>query len=190
MRVFGLLLLLAVTASGCGSGITVQFDYDTSAEFSNYKTFAWYQEQRVAVGDARAAMQMNTLLDNRIRQATKDELIARGMTEDEENPDVIVIYHTGIEDKVQVTNYGYGYGGYGYHGWGGRSVDVYQYQEGTLIIDLIDAKNQQLAWRGWATGVVDDRPDPERQEEDIQRVMSRIFENYPPPGYHKVTGKG
>ena len=63
-------------------------------------------------------------------------------------------YHVGAQDKVDVQSWGYGYG-YGpgrYHGtWGGGGgIETYNYTEGTLIIDIVDASSKQLVWRGTA----------------------------------------
>ena len=66
-------------------------------------------------------------------------------------PDFRVALHTGQQSKVRVTDYGYGYG---VGRWGGGGLDVYQYQEGTLILDVVDAKTKKLMWRGTAIGVV------------------------------------
>jgi hypothetical protein len=35
-----------------------------------------------------------------------------------------------------------------------RSVDVNQYTEGTLIVDMVEAASKQLVWRGTATGTI------------------------------------
>jgi hypothetical protein len=133
----------------------------------------------VAVGNARAAQQQNTLLDQRIRRAVDDQLKLKGLKQDASDPDLLIVYHTGLEDKVNVTDWGYTYGSY-YWGWGGRSIDVYQYQEGTLIVDLINARTDMLAWRGWATKTLADNPSPEQVEHTINTVIERIFSSYPP----------
>ena len=68
-------------------------------------------------------------------------------------PDFRVAVHFGSREKVQVTDWGYGYApSRRYYGGGG--VDVYTYTEGTLILDVVDATSEQLLWRGSATGAV------------------------------------
>jgi hypothetical protein len=64
----------------------------------------------------------------------------------------------------------------------GNDIDVYNYTEGTLIIDLVNATSNQLAWRGSATGVVDPGRSPEQVQERINDVVGQIFANYPPQG--------
>jgi hypothetical protein len=95
---------------------------------------------------------------------------------DESNPTFLVAIHGGVEDKVNVSSYGYYYGYRGY--WGGPHLDVHQYQEGTLVIDLIDAQTKELFWRGWASQVVDQTDDPTRK---INEAVAKILANFPPP---------
>ena len=181
MRLFGLVMLIcfAALAAGCSS-ISVKNDFDKEADFTAYRTFAWLQEPVTAIGDANAARQMNTLLDKRIRTAVETELQAKGMTVNTENPDLLVVYHTGVDNKIDVTDWGYSYPTR-YGGWyGGSNVDVYEYKEGTLIVDLIDGKSKQLVWRGDATKTLEENPSPERMEQNLREVVGRMFANYPP----------
>ena len=170
------LLTIAVIA-GCSS-ISVNTDYDPSINFSNYKTYAWIKQDVNVSGNAQQAVAQNSLTGRRIMNAVDGELAKRGYTMSD-NPDLLVVYHTGVQDKVAVTDWGYGYGAYG---WGmGGGVDVYNYQEGTLIVDLVDATSKQLSWRGTAQGVLSDsNPSPEQMQEKINNVVGRMFEKYPP----------
>jgi hypothetical protein len=174
------LVAAALVATGCSS-ISVRQDYDTQADFVAYKTYAWIQQPTTAIGSAKAAQQMNTLLDKRIKDAVNTQLAAKGMTLVAENPDALVIYHTGIDNKVEVQDYGYTYPRYPYGGWyGGGQVDVYEYNEGTLIVDLIDAKSDQLVWRGTATKVIDETASAQQREANLNEVIAKVFTQYPP----------
>jgi hypothetical protein len=158
----------------------VKYDFDTEADFNAYRSYVWLEQPTTAVGDAKAAQRTNTLLDKRIKTAVDAELAARGMTLVTENPDLLVVYHTGLDRKIDVTDWGYTYPRYPYGGWYGGQVDVYEYNEGTLIVDLIDAKSDQLVWRGTATKVIDETATTEEREANLREVMARLFENYPP----------
>jgi hypothetical protein len=178
--VFSIVLIGAVLlAVGCSS-ISVRHDFDTQADFTAYQTYAWLQQPTTAVGDAEAAQRTNTLLDKRIKRAVDAELAAKGMKPSAENPDLLVIYHTGLDRKVDVQDWGYSYPRYPYGGWYGGQVDVYEYDEGTLIVDLIDAESDQLVWRGTATKVIDETASPEKREANLNEVVTRLFADYPP----------
>jgi hypothetical protein len=57
-------------------------------------------------------------------------------------------------------------------------VDAYQYREGTLIIDLMDASNKNLLWRGWGTSVIDGPID--LTEKQINDAVTKILKAFPP----------
>jgi hypothetical protein len=168
-------------AVGC-SQYDINYDYDVEGNFAAYRNYAWIPKTiHEGSTSASTAVQSNTLLDSRIRSAVDTNMAAKGFTVDDVNPDILVVYHTGMQNKVDVTDYGYTYAG-SYWGWAGSNVDVYSYTEGTLIVDLVDAKTKKLAWRGSATGVVEPGRSPEKITENINNVVSQIFDNYPPKG--------
>lgn len=165
---------------GCSS-ISYHHDFDRDADFTSYKTFGWMEQPAPAGGGARVAEERNPLVEKRIKVSVDRQLIEKGLRRVNTNPDLWVAYYTGYQDKIDVTDYGYRYS-MDYWGYGGRQIDVYQYQEGTLIIDLIDSKAQELVWRGSATGTVDSNPSPEKIEKKINEVVANMFRSYPPSG--------
>ena len=174
---------VVLMAVGCSS-VTIKHDYDKDANFAAYKTYAWMAAPTDAVGSVKAALERNSLLDKRIKQSVNGQLETKGYTVDTNNPDFVLLYHTGAEDKINVTDWGYGYGPYGYGGgWygGGGGVDVHQYKEGTLIIDVIDAKAKQLVWRGYATAALDPGAPMEKRERRLNEVIAKILVKFPPP---------
>ena len=181
MRAYLLIAMLGIALlAGCSS-YDIKYDYDVDSNFSAFKTYNWIPRTiSEASGSARTAVQSNSLLDERIRKAVDTQMAAKGFTLSEENPDVMVVYHTGAENKIDVTDWGYTYAGSYWGGGLGRSVDVYQYTEGTLIVDMVGTANKKLVWRGSATGVVDPSSSPEQREAKINDVVARIFEKYPP----------
>ena len=60
-------------------------------------------------------------------------------------------------------------------------IDVYQFTEGTLVIDLVDAETKNLVWRGTGTGAVDKtQRSPEEMQADIDKVINKIMASFPP----------
>jgi hypothetical protein len=182
-------LSVLVLVAGCSS-ISTNFDYDPSADFTVYKTYAWISQPTNVSGSAQQAQGQNALIGKRIMNSVDGVLATKGLTMSDD-PQLLAVYHTGVQDKVEVTDYGYGYGGYG--GWygggyGGYSsgVDVYQYKEGTLIVDFVDAASKQLVWRGTAQGAMASTPPgPEEMQAKIDNVVGRLLQNFPPPAKKK-----
>jgi len=174
MKTLPLLLLLVLVATSCSS-VRVASDYDKNANFSQLKTFAFYK-----TGIDKA--EISDLDKRRILRAIESELLAKGYTKSE-NPDMLVSIFTKSQQRVDVYNNAWGYGGWGWGGfggwgWGWNQPSVSTRTEGTLYIDLIDAKKKELVWQGMGTGYLSQNM--ERKEERIKEFVTKVMEKYPP----------
>ncbi|MCC4212865.1 DUF4136 domain-containing protein [Leeuwenhoekiella parthenopeia] len=173
-RPFLLLALFAMLAS-C-STVRVSSDYDQSANFNEYKTFAFFKP-----GIDKA--EISDLDKKRILRAIEDNLLAKGFVKSE-NPSMLVSIFTTAQERVDVfNNYGWGWGAWGAWGpwgpWGGGFGNtVSRTTEGTLYIDLIDAQKKELVWQGQGTGYL--ARDVERKQERINEIVGEIMQEYPP----------
>ena len=172
--------LLGALAIGCSS-VSIYHDWDRDAPFPDYKTFAWLEvENNTVPGNARTARSHNDLFVQRVRRSVNTQLEKKGLTLVETDPDLLVVYHTGVEKKIEVADWGYVYS-YGYWGWGGRQIETFQYDEGTLVVDLVDARAKELVWRGSGTRTVDPKWSPEKTDKAVNDAITQIFTKYPPP---------
>jgi hypothetical protein len=162
----------------------VNYDYDKEADFSSYKTYAWVAQRQAAAGNARQAQVQDQLFVKRLRSAANSQLEAKGYTINTEDPHFVVVHHLGIENKTQITDWGYSYGPhYGgvYGGGWGSDVSVSNYEEGTLILDFYDFSTKQLVWRGTATKALSSNPDPDKADAVVNEVVEKMLQNFPPP---------
>ena len=173
-------LLLAV--SGC-VGFQVTQDYDPDTDFSGYRS--WYWLPPSTSGDPRVD---NDLFDTRVRRAVESTLSARGFRQTSRGEgDFAVGYHALIAGRtnVRTINDHYGYGP-GWGRYGGRSGTGYtrtivdQYEEGTLIIDVVDEASRKLAWRGSTSARVQETSDRQERAERMQRAVDAILAEFPP----------
>ena len=156
------------------------YDYNKSANFAAFKTYAHKDGTKVG----------QQLIDDRIVAAIETELAAKGLTKSESNPDVFVVYHVAFDKQKDISTYSSGYGGgYGAYGWGWggggwaggtTTTQVRDILVGTLVIDLADAKQGQLAWRGMGVKEVNTQANPEKRDKSINNAVKKIFKNYPP----------
>ena len=176
--VFGLaVIILLVAVSGCSS-LSVNYDYDQNVEWTKFKTYGWMDVSQHP-SDPSSPLGNTPLLEQRIHNSVDYEMEQRGITLSD-NPDLLVVYHLGTEEKIQVTDWGYRYSDY-YWGYGGRQIDVYQFTEGSLVIDLVDAETTDLVWRGTGTGVVDQaQKSPEEMQAGADEVINKIMKSFPP----------
>jgi hypothetical protein len=169
---------------GCAPSVSVNYDYDKNVDFGPLKNYTWLPPPETPSGTVQAELERNSLLDSRIKTAVNEQLGAKGYQPNSEQPDLLLTYHTGMKDKIDVTDWGYGYGpyaGYGGAWYGGGGVDVYQYTEGTLILDIIDADSKNLIWRGSMQGTLDPGASPEQREARIKDAVAKMMANFPPP---------
>lgn len=159
----------------------VKADYDRESNFANYKTYDWMPEPE---NPGQNSLVRNTLFEKRLKNAVDRELRAKGFQKHTESPHFEIAYYITVTDKIEVSSNGYqGYYGFGYwsryYGFGyyPRSLDVYQYKEGTLVLDFVDPEKMELIWRGWYSGMVDDGG---IKEEKINKIVKHILEQYPP----------
>ena len=62
----------------------------------------------------------------------------------------------------------------------GGSTYVSQYDEGTLVIDVVDMAKQELVWRGIGTGVLSENPSVEERTANINYAVTEILTQFPP----------
>lgn len=170
------LLKLAIALSmiySCSS-MKVSSDYDRSVNFNDYKTFGFTEE----------AMNLpaNDLVKNRILNAISSNLKSKGLTESD-NPDMLVDLGLKRKEKTDYQSTTYDVGGYYGRRWrvgtsvGTTNTREINYTEGTLVINLIDSKKDQLLWMGSGTGVVTDKS---IQEENVISGVNKILAGFPP----------
>src|SRR5215472_1409352 len=164
-----LVTLLALTAA---YGQKVNVDWDRSADFSKFHTYAWQTSTHPAKG----------LWNQRIIDGINQQLQSKGLKLVDSNPDLWVVYSNSIKKDQQVVGTGYNMGpGWGWGWWGGPTTttyNTYTYKEGTLVVDIADANGHTLLWRGTATDSVSDNSD--KNIKTLNNAISKLFKNFPP----------
>jgi hypothetical protein len=194
INIFFFLFIVYFTFS-CSTIYNVQYDYDINVNFARLKTYDWlpiHEEEDISSLDIK-----------RIRNSVNSQLKTKGLKITSDNPDFLIVVHVGKEQKLNITNWGYGYGpyggywggygygpyggywggyGYGPYGgyWGPGGVSTYEYEEGSFILDFVDAKSKELIWHGSAKAVVGNEKTPEERQKKIYETVQKILEKYPP----------
>ena len=167
-------LLLILLVVSCSS-VNVYNDYDKKVDFTQFKTFAFYKPgvDKVEISD---------LDKKRILKSIEAEMLAKGFTKSE-NPDLLINFFTKSREQVDVNafnnSWGYGYGyGWNPYIWGGNRTTVRTTTQGTLFIDLIDAKKKEMVWQGEGQGEI--FKNQNNKEERIGEFVKEILKQYPP----------
>ena len=80
----------------------------------------------------------------------------------------------------------YGYPSYGYAGAG----RVYEYLQGTLVLDIIDVRTEEVIFRGWASKSLDSDPSPKEVRKYVTEAVAEILEDFPQAGVHFSSRPG
>lgn len=177
------LAAVAAALTGC-STLKVSQDYDSTADFSVLKTFAWKDVNQPETGDIRVD---SPLIDQRIRAAIKTNLALKGLEySDVDLPDARVAYHYTILSKVRSSPVSTGVGA-GYLGGGSISgigfmtgADLQQVDQGLLVVDILSGTTGKLLWRGTSTRVINPHASPEKISQDIDTTIGDLLNQYPP----------
>lgn len=175
-------LLLTAGLGGCAS-IKTSYDYAPDADFSAYQTYDFFPGGRELSGNPHLD---TPFVDARIRDALLRNLASRGFRKVEDRtPDFYVNYQLSVQQKISSSsaNVHYGVGTFG--SWGGVGIGtstpvVRQYEEGTLVIDVVDAASRQLVWRGTGRGALGRDPTPEETTRGVDETVAKILEKFPP----------
>ncbi len=161
----------------------IRTDFDPEASFAQLRTYDWMNRPMETGGDPRVN---SPFLERRIRDAVDGRLAGRGYEKvTSGNPDFRIAYHVVTEERVDVRTIDH------FFGYRRRfftsTVQVREFLEGTLILDVVDTRNNDLIWRGWATGALAHNPKPDMFHKYVNEAVADILDRFPP---ERISGPG
>ena len=172
MRIAAMMTAAALIVSAAKAGAqNVSYDFDKSADFKSYHTYAWVKGHEID----------DPLNHKRIVAAIDSQLALKGLKRVEagDHPDVLVAYHATFNKNLQVTGFASGWGGYRFANKS-ASARAEEIVIGTLVVDVVQASDRSIVWRGTATRELDPNANAEKREKNINKATGKIFKNYPP----------
>ena len=165
-------LMASIASVIACSTIRYSSDWDQTADFSRYRTFAWFDH----AGAQHQPQRPDPIVDGRIRRAIAQALLDTGLEQTSpQSADLLVTYHTSFRQEVRLYTTGYGYGY-----WGGRGVTAtqpYVDEKGTTIIDLVESARDQLVWRGTLTKAFGNSPP---SDDAVHKAVRKVLVDFPP----------
>ena len=154
----------------------VHIDYDRWARFTTFKTFAWVDSPDSSLAD------ISPLMHERIKTAIINQLASGRLKLAEADPDLYVTYHASTSEQLRIStvSLGYAYPGSWYWDpyWGGAysTTTASTYTQGTLVVDIWDARAGTLVWRATALAVISS--DPEKNAKKIEKMCKKMAEKW------------
>ncbi|MFN0104813.1 MAG: DUF4136 domain-containing protein [Bryobacteraceae bacterium] len=161
------ILMGIVCFAAAASAQEVKFDYDRSANFSNYKTYQWV--------DSKTGKAPNQLMDQNIKRAVDAQMALKGFQAVAGAADVQLIYQAAVDREKQFEAFGTGPRFYGSGRVTSTTIEV-----GKLVVDIYDSSSKQLVWSSSVSKTLDIKKDPDKNFANLQKAVAKMFKNYPP----------
>ncbi|MGB5164617.1 MAG: DUF4136 domain-containing protein [Woeseiaceae bacterium] len=179
------IIIAASLLAACASTPNTFINADPDVDFGQYKTFGYFPALSTDKG------QYESLVSNFLKVAVAQQFDRRGLTYDEDDPQLLVNFYINTKEKMRTRSvpstggyYGYRdpfYGPWGGYGMGmGYETRVDQYTEGTLNIDVVDAATKKLVWEGAIAGRLSDQ-DVRNMEKTVDNAVDAVMRGYPIP---------
>jgi hypothetical protein len=137
---------------------TITTSVDSTVNFAAYRTFAWLPDS-----SWKETKYDNAIVQRKVEQETVRLLKAKGYVVDTLQADFLVHHHITVEERTRIIQapayqyspsiffhrFGYYYSMHEPMVVSNRFREI-PYREGTLIVDVVDRKQQRLVWRGWS----------------------------------------
>lgn len=147
-------------------GQQVSVNYNHEVDFSQFHTYAWGSNNANAIKDS--------ILAQVAQQDINAAMQSKGLTmvQENQNPDLLLTANGGMREQTS-------WNAWGMRGWGGGmgSITPEQNVVGTMIVDLFNAKSQELVWRGIAENTLNNKGS--KNQEMVRKAIDKMFKQWP-----------
>ena len=169
-------VLLGLSAMACATTMTANSYVERGLSFSPYRTYDWGPPDALPTGDPR--LDKDPFFQDHVQGAVEKAFAAKGFALASSGaPDLLIHYHASITHRLDVTQldrqYGYCHGP-------GCDRGVFDYEAGTLVLDVVDTRTNRVIWRGWAQDSVGDAlADRDEMARQIHEAVTRMMLTFP-----------
>jgi Domain of unknown function (DUF4136) len=153
-----------MTVAALGQQVSVNYNHDV--DFSQFHTYAWGSNNANAIKDS--------ILAQVAQQDINAAMQSKGLTmvQENQNPDLLLTANGGMREQTS-------WNAWGMRGWGGGmgSITPEQNVVGTMIVDLFNAKSQELVWRGIAENTLNNKGN--KNQEMVEKAVEKMFKQWP-----------
>ena len=173
---FAALAIPMLALTGCAT-MNVSSHVDRNANFAPYRTYDWGPADALPTGDPR--LDKDPFFQDHVQGAVEKELAAKGFERSTPGaaPDLLIHYHASISERIDINRvdreHGYCYDD-------DCQARVFEYEAGTLVLDIVDARTNRVIWRGWAQDSVEDMlNNQDKMAQKINEAVRRMLARFP-----------
>lgn len=183
MRKLALCIVVSILLAGCASTVKVQKEIGDSSNLTGLKSYDWMKTETPPGENVRVN---NPEVDGLVRNAVNASLQKKGyVMAAAGNPDFVVTWFGAIEAKVKKESIDHFYRTYGY-GAVSSQLDakkegavVLEYEEGTILIDVLNPESHETIWRGSGTDRLYKEMSKDQAAVYINRMVAQILKKFP-----------
>lgn len=174
-------LMLAIAVSGCTSAIQVNTMVAPEANFTTQRTFRVLEapvrrDGRPTTG-ADDPMVNNSIAHRALRERITRAVTARGYTLVESEPDLVIAFYASAREALDVSAWDHGYPIRSRWPRPAYQQVVTEVTEGSVVVDVIDPRTQELLWRGEGKTRLSD--DPAENVKELARAAAEVVKKFP-----------
>ncbi len=171
-RTWTVCTVVILVISGCSSGfkdIHVETEANPKVNFEGYSSYAWAAAAAIVRDPAHQWTPPDLNIGAEIMFLVDRELRARGMSEVQQSPDVLVIYALGVDMKALgvVTDPD------------DKEERFEEIPKGGVIIVLADPESRQVMWVGGAVADLLEEPNAELTKKRLDHAITTMFKKFP-----------
>lgn len=177
-------IVLTSLLSACSSGLTVRSDIDPTVDFSQYRTYNFFEPMGIEGG------YNSPIFGEHFRSAIGGEL-ARRSYRTSDSPDLLINVTIRGDDKVKMRSYTSPYMSGGYYSRPGRASygtamgvgvaagrSATMTTEASVFIDFVDFEQHRVVWQGVAVIDVNDKVATQLRDA-IYTAVNKVLAEYP-----------
>jgi hypothetical protein len=182
------LALVMALAAAVHAGIKVKVDYDKEYDFTKVRTFGWHPDGAGEVkilersGDDPEAIR--TKWEPTVKDAVEKELAKRGLVPATSGtPDLYIHYYFLVGPASDSQYRGQFVGAippWGVPDFEMTTTSLKIFEQGTLILDIIDGPKRQINWRGKADAEVNRQNSAVKRDQRIREAVAELLKKFPP----------
>jgi hypothetical protein len=159
--------------SACATHAATFAQKDPQVDVYDFKTFAFYD----SAAAPRPGTRYSTLVGERLKHATREQLEHLGYVYDESNPDLRVNIMLSVRERAEVRSVPAA-GVRPYRAWDASGIETRDYREGTLAVDVVDARRRAMVWRGVSQDRITHKH-LQNVDKAVHEAVRELFINYP-----------
>jgi hypothetical protein len=170
------------------AGVKVRADFDKEYDFTKPKTFGWHPDGAGEVKMLQLSGDDPVKLIERFDPVFKDaiatELAKRGLVlATDGKPDIVIHYYVLIGPNSDSQFRGQFVGAvppWGLPDFAMTTTSFKIYEQGTVVLDLMDAMRKEIVWRGVAEAQINREKSPAERDARIRAGIADLLKKYPP----------